>query len=69
MNIEITLLITKILRLCIIIYIIALFSLFINELYNNYKFILDKFIIFINLCALYYFFQNLHINITIRYGR
>ena len=55
-NIEITLL-------------IGVFSLFINELYNNYKFNLHTFIIFINLCALYYFFQNIHINITITYGR
>lgn len=48
--------------------LIGVVSLFLNELNTRYIINPYIFIIFINLCGLFNLLNNLHFNVTIRYG-
>ena len=48
--------------------LIGVVSLFLKELNSHLEINPYTFIIFINLCGLYHLLNNLHFNVTIRYG-
>ena len=48
--------------------LIGVVSLFLKELNSHLEINPYTFIIFINLCGLYHLLNNLHFNLTIRYG-